>query len=275
VTESISAESLSREMVRGRLLLRLSTTVTKSGVECVVGWRIVAFHFVFPVAALMAGVSEATLHLPGKGRGVLDHYGFHALFLSAPILTWMVCTFAFKLVTVIANATWFGDRDKSKEATKLQDELVELVTGRDRRAAAMLALMRSVGVAAVIANAASTRYPLLVYGQDVWDSIHHVAGYVIGRAFLVYYWIYLLPLVAYFVVIATYATVRIAHLVEESSEHDLRCFAADGCGGFRVLGSLMTSVVYMYLPIAIVVVALSHTHANFYPTLKLSARWQS
>jgi hypothetical protein len=268
VTEGISADSLGHELVRGRFLLRLSTTTTNSGAVGVAAWRIAAFHLLFPTAAILAGISEATLHLSGGGRGVLDHYGFHALFLSAPVLTWMLSAFVLRLVAIIADATWF---EGSLNAKKLQDELVKLATGRDRRGAILLALMRSVGVAAAIANASSTRYPLLVYGQDVWDSIHHPTGYVVGRAFLTYYWVYLLPLVAYFAAIATYATVRIALLVEESSDHELRCFAADGCGGFRALGSLMTAVVYMYVPIVIVVVALSHTHTNFYPTLKLSA----
>jgi hypothetical protein len=269
VSEELSPNSLARDVVRSRILLRLATK-SEDGRVCVIGWRILALHAILPAAALLGGLAERTSYLPGTGRGVLDHFGFHALFLSAPLLAWMLCRFVVKLSAVIAEPRWFANIGKTADAT-LQGELINLALGRDKRGATLLALMRSIGVAAVIANASSTRYPLLVYGEDVFDSIMHPFGYVVARIFLAYYWVYLLPLVAYFVVVATVATVRIAHLVEQSDEYELRCFAADGCGGFRELGTLMTSVVFLYVPIAVVVAALSLTHANFYPTLKLSA----
>lgn len=268
VTEDIAAEALSRDVVRKYWLLRLATS-TKSSRVRVVGWRIFAFHALFPVAAILAGVTENTLHLPRGGRGVLDHYGFHALFLSAPVLTWMLCTFVLRLVAVTSETSWFGGSDRNPAAKDLQDELVGLLA-RDRRGATFLALMRAVGVAAVIANASTTRDPVAVYGQDVFDSIYHSAGYVIGRVFLSYHWVYLLPVLFYFAGIATYATVRIAGLVANCDERVLRSFASDGCGGFRALGSLMNSIVFMYLPIVAIIVAVSHTHANSYPLLQLS-----
>src|SRR5207248_761926 len=136
--------------------------------------------------AILAGVMENTLHLPRGGRGVLDHYGFHALFLSAPALVWMLCTFVLRLITVTTETAWFGGSDENPNAKCLRDELVGLLLTRNRRGATFLALMRAVGVAAAIANASSTRYPEIVYGQDVFDSIYHPAGYVIGRLFLTY-----------------------------------------------------------------------------------------
>jgi len=269
VTEDTAAEALSRDVVRKYWLLRLSTS-TKSDRVRVAGWRIVAFHMFFPVAAILAGVTEKTLHLPRGGRGVLDHYGFHALFLSAPVLTWMLSSFVLRLVAVTAESSWFGGSNENPNAKSLQDELVGLLLARDPRGARILAQMRAVGVAAVFANASSTLYPRVVYGQDVFDSIYHPIGYVIGRLFLTYHWIYLLPVLIYFAGIATYATVRIAGLVANCGEEVLRSFAADGCGGFRALGSLMNAIVYMYLPIVGIIVALFHTHANSYPLLKLS-----
>jgi hypothetical protein len=269
VAKAISPDSLAREVVRSRLLLRLFTASEPEGVR-VIGWRIIAFHLLFTAAAILAGVAEGTLYLPGAGRGVLDHYGFHAILLSAPILVWMLCAFVIRLASIIGEPTWFEDHNKTADAIKRQHELIELVLGREKRGAVLLALMRLIGIFAVIANASNTCNPELVYGQDVFDSIHHPIGYVVGRIFLTYCWAYALPLLAYFIAMATIATVRITKLVEQSDEPGLRCFAADGCGGFRVLGSLMNSIVYMFVPIALAVVALSHTHANFYPLLKLS-----
>jgi hypothetical protein len=135
----------------------------------------------------------------------------------------------------------------------------------------MLWYFRSVGFAAVVANAASTRYPEFVYGQDVFDSLRHIYGYIAGRTFLAYYWVYLLPYAAYFIYVAVDTTVSIVSHVKQGTEYSLRCFASDGCGGFKDLGQLMIIAVYMYMPIVMVIVALSHTHRNFYPTLLLSA----
>src|ERR1051326_2332948 len=270
VTDDTAADALARDVARTYWLLRLSTSSTKSRCVRVVGWRIIVFHAIFPIAAILAGVTENTLHLPHGGRGVLDHYGFQALFLSAPALVWMLCTFVLRLTTVSTETAWFGGNDENPNAERLRGELIGLLLARDRRGATFLALMRAVGLAAAIANASSTRFPEIVYGQDVFESIYHRAGYVIGRVFLTYHWVYLVPLLIYFVGIAIYATVQIASLVADSGEHVLRSFAADGCGGFRALGSLMNSVVYMYLPIVGIIVALHHTHANSYPLLKLS-----
>jgi len=269
VTEAISPHSLARAIIRSRLLFRLSTRSDAQGGVRVVGWRIIALHLPFLAAVLLAGVVDGTLYLPGAGHGVLNHYGFQAILLSTPFLAWMLCAFVIKLASIIAEPRWFAGHDKTAEAAKLQHELIEFVLGRGR-GAVLLALIRSVGILAVISNASTTRYPELYYGQDVFDSFYHPVGYVVGRIFLAYCWAYGLPLLAYFIIMATVSTVRITKIVEHSNEHDLRCFAADGCSGFRVLGSLMNSIVIMFVPISLCVVALSHTHANFYPLLKLS-----
>lgn len=232
---------------------------------------LISIHAVFPLLALIAGYADRTMYLPGRARGVLDHYGYHALFLSAPVLVYLLCRTLTALAKIISDPMpWLSQR-ASSALRALQRELKDAATCRSPRAKGLLLLFRTVGVFAVAANASSTRYPEIVYGQDVFDSSKHLLGYVAGRVFLAYYWVYLLPLVAYIAAVSVAIAFRLARFVDELPDYDVRCFASDGCGGFKELGRLMTLVVYLYVPIVVVLVALMETHTNFYATLKLSA----
>jgi hypothetical protein len=232
---------------------------------------LVALHAVFPLLAVAAGYFDNTTRLLPRGRGVFEHYGFHALFISAPVLVLLAWLVVRTLAKVIAEPLPWLSPTASAGLTTLQQSLQDLAVCRSAKAKGLLLLMRTVGVFAVVANAASTRYPELVYGEDVFDSSRHALGYLAGRVFLGYYWIYLLPLIAYLAIATVVVAVRLASYVDSLPDYDIRCFASDGCGGFKELGRLMTLVVYLWVPIVAVVVALAQTHTNFYATLKLSA----
>jgi hypothetical protein len=245
----------------------------KSGREYSLRWVLLLLvHAAFPALALVAGWADDTTTLRAAGgRGVYEHYGFHALFVSAPFLVFLVWKIAAGMARVVAQPLpWFGPA-RSKEQLELQRSLESVALCRPVKARGFLVLMRFVGLAAVIANAASTRIPEAIYGQDVFDSSRHALGYLAGRVFLAYYWIYLLPMVAYLAVAAGVVAFRIAAFVDELPAYEVRCFASDGCGGFKELGRLMTMVVYLWVPVVVVIIALKETHVNFYATLKLSA----
>lgn len=233
---------------------------------------LIIMHAAFPLLALVAGWADETTSLLARGgRGVVEHYGFHALFVSAPVLVYLSWRVAMALSAIIAQPLpWIGFA-RSEEIVELQKSLEDIATCRPPKMKALLALMRFVGFAAVVVNAASTRMPELIYGQDVFDSSRHAVGYLAGRLFLGYYWFYLLPLVAYLAFAAIAVAVLVAAHVDGLNDYEIRCFASDGCGGFKELGRLMTMVVYLWVPIVIVIIALRETHTNFYATLKLSA----
>jgi hypothetical protein len=231
--------------------------------------RLLLIHALFPSLALVAGYLDATTHLMAHGgRGVFEHYGFHALFLSAPALVYLLTLVVTALAKEISEPLpWLNPSDKS---TKLEEELQEITFCRTAKAKRLLLLLRMVGTVAVVANADSTRHPELVYGQDVFDSSRHALGYLAWRAFLSYYWIYLLPLVTYLAFAAVAVAIRTAAQVDQLPEYDIRCFASDGCGGFKDLGRLMTLVVYLWIPVVVVIIALMETHTNVYATLRIS-----
>lgn len=256
-------------LVRRFPLLRLAFRRTSSGLK-VANLRILVFHSAFPLIVLVAGIIDNTFTLY-SGRGIRDHYGYHALFLSAPALVYLCCWLMRTTARAIADPGFKREDGPAVAVGSLRTKLLRVAARRTPMSLRMLWYFRSVGIAAVMANAASTRYPEFIYGQDVFDSSRHVYGYIAGRMFLAYYWIYLLPYAAYVIYVAVATTVEIVSHVKHGAEYDLRCFASDGCGGFKDLGQLMMITVYMYMPIVIVIVALSHTHRNFYPTLALSA----
>lgn len=231
---------------------------------------LVLFHAAFPLLALLAGYLDDTLWLPASARGVLEHYGFHALFVSAPVIVYLAWRVAATLAKIIAEPLPGLSPKASAGLSSLQRTLQDAVLCQSGKQQGLLGLMRMVGVFAVAVNANNTRFPELIYGQDVFDSSRHALGYLAGRVFLGYYWIYLLPLVAYLAGAAVFAAYRLATFVDELPDYDVRCFASDGCGDFKELGRLMTLVVYLWVPVVVVIIALTRTHALFYATLKLS-----
>jgi hypothetical protein len=246
--------------------------VGKARKEYRLRWTLlIALHAAFPLLAFVAGWADDTTKLLPRGRGVVEHYGFHALFLSAPILAFLAWRVATAMALIISQPFQAMGVIRSAESVRLQNGLEDVALCRKPKMQVLLALMRFVGIVAVVANAASTRIPESVYGQDVFDSSSHALGYLAGRLFLGYYWIYLLPLVAYLAVSAIVAAVRIAAYVDDLPDYEIRCFASDGCGGFKELGRLMTLVVYVWVPIVAVVIALMETHTNFYATLRVGA----
>lgn len=250
-------------------LLYLAFRRTPTGLQ-IANYRLLVVHSCFLLFFVFAGVVDDTFDIT-DGRGVRDHYGFHALLLSAPALVYLCCWLMSTIARIIADPRLRHHAAPAVGIGSLREELCQVALRRSAVAVRMLWYFRSVGFAALVANAASTRYPLLIYGQDVFDSSSHITGYIAGRIFLAYYFVYLLPYVAYFIYVAVSTTVSIVRHVRLGTGYDLRCFASDGCGGFKNLGQLMIIAVYMYLPIVMVIVALSHTHRNFYPTLALSA----
>jgi hypothetical protein len=232
--------------------------------------RLILIHALFPTLAGVAAYFDHTARLLPNGRGLVEHYGFHALFLSAPVLVYLTWRVVTSLAKIIAEPLPWLSPTPPPELSDLQHTLQNSVLCRSAKAKGFLLMMRMVGVFAFLANADNTRRPELVYGQDVFDSSRHLLGYFAGRLFLGYYWIYLLPLIAYIAFATVAVTIRLAAYVDELPDYDVSCFASDGCGGFKELGRLMTLVVYLWVPIVVVVIALMETHTNFYATLKLS-----
>lgn len=199
---------------------------------------LIVLHAAFPLLAIIAGWADDTTSLLAQGgRGVAEHYGFHALFLSAPILVVLSWRVAIALSTIIAKPLPWVGTVRTAEVIELQKSLEDIAFCRPAKAKTLLASMRFLGLSAVVANAASTRMPELIYGQDVFDSSRHALGYLAGRLFLGYYWFYLLPLVAYLASAAVVVAVLIATHVDDMKGYEIQCFASDGCGGFKELGA--------------------------------------
>src|SRR5438105_4365651 len=88
-------------LVRRYLLLRLAFRRTPAGLQ-ISNYRILLFHSAFPLLVLAAGLVDDTFTVSG-GRGIRDHYGYHALFLSAPALLYLCCWLISITTRVIAD----------------------------------------------------------------------------------------------------------------------------------------------------------------------------
>lgn len=245
-----------------RLAIDPVTGVTRAG-------RLLGFCSLLPVATLGIAWREGTLHLRQVGgRGLLEHLGTWAQFLACPVLVILVVEVLRSVAGVFADRRFIssgGDPDALFQAF-----LVRRCVCRTRQGRLRFGLFSFTGVLAVVVNLQNTRIPYKVYGQDVWDSSAHLGGYWIGKAFLLFEWAYLFPVVAF---VALAVGTSIYEIVQRATlgGQELSVFSADGCGGFRPLGQTMIRIVYLDVPIAVIILALHYTHAYFYATLVLGA----
>lgn len=232
----------------------------------------------FPVVCLLAAIMDETLLLRGTngGRGLFEHWGTLTQLASIPAILFLTYRIVRRLAEAIAAFTGTNHHeDDSGSAPHPADDTfvrsaMQLLTCTKPPCRVLLGLLMLTGFFSLIVNAQNTRHAERVYGQDVWDSSEHVCGYVAGRLFLGFEWIYIFPVVAY---VAGAAFVVVSMLTKHIVTSERRApspFAPDGCGGFRVLGQVMLGFVFLDVPFACIVVAHVVTHDLFYLTLGLA-----
>lgn len=227
-----------------------------------------AFFALFPAAALVVCSYEGTLRLgpTNGGRGLLEHYGSWSQFIGCPVLIFFTLLLIQRLDRALAL-----DGLNGHEYSQLLATAKDFLTRATPIHKILFAILALFGVFSLIINAQGTRSPIDVYGQQLWDSSAHTAGYILGRIFLGFEWIYVFPLVIYLALGASIIIILLVNIVMGSAEFELSAFAPDGCGGVRPIGSVMLSVAYIDLPFIAIIVAHIYTHANFYASLMFAS----
>lgn len=207
-------------------------------------------------------------------RGLLTHYGTLSNLVAVPItfllgiyLIHSVCSL-FNSAVALVPVNAIGAL-RALRAERERFETIVRVAVLEHRF--ILVLLRMIGIYALIVNAQSTRSPEIIYGSDVWDSSAHLAGYIAGRVLLGVAWIYVFPVIGYWLLASVMTVRRVASILVESSQPIVSPFSQDRCGGFRALGECMLAASYVAVPLLTMVVAHAYTHVNFYGTLAIAA----
>lgn len=222
---------------------------------------------VFPLLAFGVCWRENTLWLAeaNEGRGLLEHYGTLSQFLACPVLLVLLFLLIRRVAAaaaVVANVSSLGLGE-----TEAQRSTIDFLTCRSLANKVLFSLMSLFGAFCWVINLQNTRHPQQIYGNEIWDSSTYLLGYLVGRLFLAFEWIYLFPLVVYLALAAAITTVLAVRDLLTVESFELSIFAPDGCGGMRPLGGAMLAIAYVALPFVVVIVAHHLTHANAYSTL--------
>lgn len=262
--------SLWEEFCRSFVLLRLLHRVARDS------WFRTAlfvplFFAIPPLACFWASWKDKTLLLAqsNKGVGLLEHLGFGALFVSGPLIIFLVLMLLRRMASVIERfcADKPGD---GGVAAGCRDRVVNMLTCRTVHFQLILATMMLFGSLALLANYQNTRQATAVFGHDVWDSSAHVIGFFIAKVVLAFEWIYLFPLLIYLGIATSFSILSIVNYIAAKPEIEILPFEPDHCGGYRPLGKAMLAVIYLNVPIALVVTGDILTHRNFYLTIVLA-----
>ncbi len=235
--------------------------------------RLIILTLVFPMIAAVAAQLDQTVFMKdGRGHGLFQHAGFFVLFASCPIVILICFMLLNRSARVIANPRFTGEARTSVRLNSFQRRLISRMNFRHRSSKQTLVAVSFIGAAFLLLNAHTTSNPHIVYGTDVWDGLAHVYGFYAAKVFLAYEWMYLYPVVITVALSSIYVICSIVNRVtKDSSSVMLPAYEPDGCGGFRSLGELMLSVVYLDIPFFFVLLALRYTHQSFYWTLELGA----
>lgn len=225
--------------------------------------RLLGILGILPLATVLITWGEGTLFLRQQngGRGLLEHLGWWAQYLSCPVLVILALQVLRAFAKILSDARFTSASEhETLSVRSFQHALLRRCCGKTTRGKRQIGELFLLGGASVVVNLQTTRTALAVYGEDVWDSNAHPYGYWVGKVFLAFEWGYLLPILAFFA-LSIGATIH--YIVKRTVTHraqQLSVFAADGCGGYRPLGQLMLRIVYLDVPIATIIVCLHLTH---------------
>lgn len=231
---------------------------------------IFTFFSLFPILIINVGIIENTLKLQNfnNGRGVLEHFGTWSLVISGPALVLIIihlCSRMKKIITtlyekLLANAP-------KNEVDNFFVQIIDILRCRTPQYKIIFYLMMSFGLFSTIVNFQNTRQAVFIYGQDVWDSSVYPLGFVVGKIFLGFLWIYLFPVIIYLACASWLCILLISNKIVFKKWLEVSSFASDGCGGFREFGNTMIVITYVEIPFISIIIAHTYTHTNFYITL--------
>jgi hypothetical protein len=256
-------------LCRSFWLTRIFSVLSRGRMAGMIFLALVFLSFL-PLPCFWAALRDDTLYLEqrNQGAGLMEHPAFWALFTGGPALL-VLTLLLFKRMAFITDK--FCSEKAIDYVPECREKILDLLACRTKKLKLIFGTMMLLGIYAVVANYQNTRMPTSVFGQDVWDSIHHPFGFWVAKGFLAVQWVYVLPLAIYAGVSASTSILLLVSHITSKATIKIKPFEPDGCGGYRILGQAMLSVIYLNVPFALFIAADIFTHKTFYTTLVLAA----
>jgi hypothetical protein len=220
---------------------------------------------------LSAAIADNTLQLTPPGRGLMNHYGFLASLLAAPL----VLLTAYQAVSYFLRILKDVDELLAPRANvSFVKEIIRphidsiLLRGKWRN---MLWLFMLVGAASSIAIFTRLSDPISYWGNDVFNATYYHYSFWIANAFLLWLWSAVYPIGFFYALHLTLSTSIIVAQLQRRSFLCLNFLSADKCAGMAKFGTLNFIVMLIYAWPSAAAYAFHFTHQSQYLSLVLGA----
>ena len=219
------------------------------------------------LAIVAASIHDDNLHLPTPGRGLLDHYGFQATFVVAPLMLG-TCYFAIshflRLLRKLDDVLLTG-ADSGAVRAIIKPHIDSLFLRSDWRY--MLLLMMIIGLTGSIWIFRKLDAPQEFWGNDVFNAMSYKYSFIAANLYLTIVWAIICPVVIFYVLHISASAEIIVSRLRRRNLFQLNFLHIDNCGGMSGFGKLNFLIMLVYVWPFGAFYALSITHRYTYLSL--------
>jgi hypothetical protein len=226
----------------------------------------------FPFLIAWCCSLDGTLELPADGKGLSEHFGFWAIFITTPLILILSATLLERFFETIndLDVHYIGSDGKTEANLKeLIQRIVDHISLRSLSSTTIIPLTIAFSGFAIY-NILTTLDSRPVYGHDVFDALKHPYGFFSTKAyvFLVFAIVWSIA-----VFLATSVTVSLVVLLKFLAQHkilQINVFHSDNCGGTSRFGTLNLLVLALYVCLLSVPISMFFTHRRTYLVMDVS-----
>jgi hypothetical protein len=219
------------------------------------------------LAIVGASIHDNNLHLPSPGRGLLDHYGFQATFVVAPLMLGTCYLAISHFLRLLRNLddVLVADADPSAVRAILKPHIESLLLRSDWRY--VLLLMMIIGLGGSIWIFRKLDAPQNFWGNDVFNAMYYPYSFIAANLYLAVVWSVICPVVIFYVLHITASAEIIVSRLRKRNLFRLNFLHIDNCGGMSGFGKLNFLIMLIYIWPFGAFYALSITHRYTYLSL--------
>lgn len=226
---------------------------------------VLAATLIFPILIAGGCWLDGTLVMADPAKGLRQHYGYWALFVTAPIVIYLAAylfdTFSTSVRKTDGYCTGLTRETNAQLERLIKRHLQSL--SLHYRTVWILVFIVFVAFSLWLLNIVNTISPAGTYLHDVFDAYHHTFGFYTTKAYL------LVVFVAYgtaiFVALhVTYSMISILKFLRGKSALAVNFFHSDNCGGTSQFGNINLIILTTYANFFAVICAMYLTHRHTY-----------
>lgn len=225
---------------------------------------------IFGVIIYLGAYLDDVLTIDGPGRGMWEHYGFLASYLTAPVIAGATYWSYLLFERAIRELPW--KHGNSELATAGKQELdYHLRSMRLRgRWVALLVFLIIIGAITTVSIFSQLPNAEVYWGNPVFNSPDHTLSFVLANACFVVIWIILYPSSLFY---TAHIAISMEMIVEKGARRhalELDVLNLDGCGGLARLSVLNLLLMVPTLCMGAAVVAMFMTHERAYASVAIA-----